>query len=124
MMTMPHFLVVDDSSVIRKVARRICEELSFTVSEAEDGQQALDICRDAMPDVILVDWSMPVMDGYEFMRELRKMDGGKHPKVIFCTAENDVALVARAMRAGADDHLLKPFDKEIIESKLHEVGVL
>jgi two-component system chemotaxis response regulator CheY len=121
---MLHFMVVDDSSVIRKVARRICEEFDFTVSEAEDGQQALALCQDAMPDAILVDWSMPVMDGYEFVRALRKLEGGQRPKVLFCTTENDVPLVARAMRAGADEHLLKPFDKEIIQTKLHDVGLL
>lgn len=121
---MPSFLVADDSSVIRKVVRRICEDLGFTVSEAEDGKEALSLCRRAMPDVVLVDWNMPEMDGYEFVRELRQLDGGQHPKVIFCTTENDVAQVARAMRAGADDHLLKPFDKDIIQAKLQEVGFL
>lgn len=121
---MTHCLIVDDSSVIRKVARRICEDLDLTVSEAEDGQQALDLCRRAMPDAILLDWSMPVMDGYDFLRALRKEDNGKKPKVVFCTTENDVAAIARAMRCGADDYMLKPFDKDIIEAKFQEVGIL
>ena len=60
---MKHCLVVDDSAVIRKVARRILEGLSFRISEAEDGEQALAACRADMPDAVLLDWNMPVMDG-------------------------------------------------------------
>jgi CheY-like chemotaxis protein len=59
-------LVVDDSSVIRKVARRILEGLDFQIIEAEDGEKALDACKRGLPDAILLDWNMPVMDGYEF----------------------------------------------------------
>ncbi len=121
---MPHFMVVDDSTVIRKVVRRICEGLSFQVSEAEDGQQALALCRETMPDGVMVDSSMPVMDGLEFVKSLRQMQGGDKPKVIFCLTEYNVAQVGRAMRAGANDHLLKPFDKEVIEAKLQQVGLL
>lgn len=121
---MTHCLIVDDSSVIRKVARRICEDFRFTVSEAEDGQQALEICRRSMPDAIILDWSMPVMDGYEFLRALRQEDGGDKPKVVFCTTENDVSQIARAKHAGADDYMLKPFDKDIVEAKFQEVGLL
>src|SRR5436305_15066822 len=65
-------LVVDDSSVIRKVARRILEGLDFKITEAEDGQQALEQCRGAMPDAVLLDWNMPVMDGYDFLKALRQ----------------------------------------------------
>ena len=121
---MGYCLVVDDSSVIRKVARRILEDLDFTVNEAEDGQQALDACRRNMPDVIFLDWSLPVMSGLDFLATLRKEEGGKKPKVVFCAAENDVAQIARAMRAGADEYILKPFDRELVEAKLQEVGAL
>jgi len=78
-------LVVDDSSVIRKVARRILEGLEFQIAEAEDGEQALDICRNRMPDAVLLDWNMPKMDGYEFLRVLRRLPDGDRPKVVFCT---------------------------------------
>jgi two-component system chemotaxis response regulator CheY len=122
---MKQCLVVDDSSVVRKVARRIMEDLDFTVSEAEDGAQALEMCRETMPDLILLDWSMPVMDGVEFLAKLRQTEsGGDRPKVVFCTSENDVAQIAKAMRAGADDFLMKPFDRELVEAKLQEVGAL
>src|ERR1700716_1866990 len=117
-------LVVDDSSVIRKVARRILEGLEFQISEAEDGEQALDACRVQMPDAGLRDWNMPKMDGYEFLRALRRLPHGDRPKVVFCTTENDVAHIARALHAGANEYIMKPFDKDIVEAKFQEVGLL
>ncbi|MGY4343318.1 CheY-like chemotaxis protein [Bradyrhizobium sp. LM2.9] len=92
-------LVVDDSSVIRKVARRILEGLDFQILEAEDGEKALEACKRGLPDAVLLDWNMPVMDGYEFLGHLRRMPGGDQPKVVFCTTENDVAHIgARTAR--------------------------
>jgi two-component system chemotaxis response regulator CheY len=117
-------LIVDDSSVIRKVARRILEGLDFQISEAEDGQEALEACREKMPDAILLDWNMPRMDGYEFLRMLRRLPDGDRPKVVFCTTENDVAHIARALHAGANEYIMKPFDREIVEAKFQEVGLL
>jgi two-component system chemotaxis response regulator CheY len=117
-------LVVDDSSVIRKVARRILEGLEFQIVEAEDGEQALDVCRSQMPDAVLLDWNMPKMDGYEFLRVLRRLPDGDHPKVVFCTTENDVAHIARALHAGANEYIMKPFDREIVEAKFQEVGLI
>ena len=117
-------LVVDDSSVIRKVARRILEGLDFQIVEAEDGQKALEVCKRAMPEAVLLDWNMPVMDGFEFMVHLRKLPGGDVPKVVFCTTENDVAHIARALHAGANEYIMKPFDKEIVEAKFQEVGLI
>ncbi|MCY1704873.1 response regulator [Pannonibacter sp. SL95] len=121
---MKQCLVVDDSSVIRKVARRILEDLQFQITEAEDGQQALDACRNSMPDAILLDWNMPVMDGLEFLTSLRREPGGEKPIVVFCTTENDVAHIARAIRAGANEYIMKPFDREIVEAKFQEVGLI
>ena len=117
-------LVVDDSSVIRKVARRILEGLDFKIVEAEDGQQALEQCRAALPDAVLLDWNMPVMDGIAFLVALRKEQGGNAPKVIFCTTENDVEHITRAITAGANEYIMKPFDRDIIEAKFHEVGLI
>ena len=121
---MKHCLVVDDSSVIRKVARRILEGRDVKVSEAENGESALALCRQAMPDGVLLDWSMPVMDGFEFLAQLRSLPGGDAPKVVFCTIENDVAQITRAMRAGADEYVMKPFDGDVITKKFAEVGIL
>ena len=121
---MKQVLVVDDSNVIRKVAKRILESLQFQTSEAEDGRKALTACTSLMPDAILLDWNMPVMDGFEFLRELRKLPGGMKPKVVFCTTENDVAHIARAIHAGADEYIMKPFDKQIVQSKFEEIGLI
>ena len=117
-------VVVDDSSVVRKVARLVLEGLDFQVAEAENGESALTLCRQAMPDGVLLDWAMPVMDGHEFLRQLRQLPGGDHPKVVFLTIENDVAQVARAFRAGANECLLKPFDRDQMTAKLKEVGLV
>jgi two-component system, chemotaxis family, chemotaxis protein CheY len=117
-------LVVDDSKVIRMVARRILETLDFEISEATDGQEALDACLSEMPDAILLDWNMPVMNGIDFLRNLRVSDGGNTPVVVFCTTENDMSHIVEAMKAGANEYIMKPFDKEIIEAKFTQVGLL
>ena len=115
-------LVVDDSSVVRKVARRFLEDLDFVVDEAEDGQEAFDKCASEMPDSILLDWNMPIMSGLEFLKQLRAYEGGDKPRVVFCTTENDVGHIAMALKAGANEYMMKPFDREILESKFNEVG--
>ncbi len=115
-------LIVDDSAVIRKVARRILESANLAVSDAEDGESALALCMTMMPDVILLDWTMPKMDGYAFLKALRASPGGDHPKILFCTTENDVGAIARALHGGADEYIMKPFDRDILITKLEQVG--
>jgi len=122
-MNMRSCLVVDDSKVIRKVARHILETLDFSVDEAEDGRQALDRCEASLPDVILLDWNMPVMSGMEFLRALRQSSVTTQPKVVFCTTENDIAHIRAAIDAGADEYVMKPFDRDTLRSKLQIVGV-
>ena len=117
-------LVVDDSKVIRMVARKMLEDLDFEVEEAEDGQQALDACQQKMPDAILLDWNMPVMSGIDFLRILRKTSGGDAPIVVFCSTENDMKHIQEAMGAGANEYIMKPFDSEIIQTKFTQVGLL
>ena len=115
-------LIVDDSRVIRKVSRHILETLGFAVEEAENGQEGLNHCVAQMPDVVLLDWNMPVMTGIEFIIQLRKQPGGDKPKVVFCTTENDVAHIREAISAGADEYVMKPFDHETLQIKLQLVG--
>ena len=117
-------LIVDDSRIIRKVARRIVEGLGLEVDECADGAEALSFCAGMMPEVILLDWSMPVMDGMTFLRRLRELPGGEKPKILFCTIETRADRIAEALEAGADDYVMKPFDGEILQSKLAEVGVV
>jgi two-component system chemotaxis response regulator CheY len=119
---MKHCLIVDDSRVIRKVSRHILEALGFTADEAENGSDALERCGETMPDVILLDWNMPVMSGIEFITRLRRTPGGDKPKVVFCTTENDVAHIREAIDAGADEYVMKPFDHETLQIKLQLVG--
>ncbi len=121
---MKRCLVVDDSKVIRKVARRILEELNFEIDEAVDGQDALDACHRNLPDVVLLDWNMPVMDGLEFLKALRATESFVQPIVVFCTTENDMSHIRTAIEAGANEYIMKPFDREIIEAKFIQVGVL
>jgi two-component system, chemotaxis family, chemotaxis protein CheY len=116
-------LVVDDSKVIRKVARHILETLNFSVDEAEDGREALTRCDASMPDVILLDWNMPVMGGMEFLRALRQSGAPDQPKVVFCTTENDLSHIRAAIEAGADEYVMKPFDRETLHAKLQIVGL-
>ncbi len=121
---MKYCLIVDDSKVIRMVARKILQELEFETDEAADGKVALQACRKKMPDVVLLDWNMPVMDGIDFLRELRGLPGGETPKVIFCTTENDIEHIQEAIDAGANEYIMKPFDSEIIQAKFAQVGLL
>ena len=121
---MKQCLVVDDSRVVRKVARRIAEDLGFSCTEAEDGKQAYEACQKSMPDAILLDWNMPVMSGIEFLEKLRQMENGMHPKVIFCTTENNIGHIQRAIQAGANEYIMKPFDSEIIQIKFSQIGLL
>jgi two-component system chemotaxis response regulator CheY len=117
-------LVVDDSRVVRKVARRILEDLGVEVAEASDGVEALAWVRTAMPDFILLDWNMPVMNGMEFLKALRAEPGGQVPRVIFCSVENDLDRIREALDGGACEYIMKPFDGDIVASKLALAGVL
>jgi two-component system chemotaxis response regulator CheY len=117
-------LVVDDSRVIRKVARRVLEDIGFSIAEASDGLEALAWCRTQMPDAVLLDWNMPVMTGIDFLKHLRDEPGGAAPKVVFCTVENDVERIREALACGADEYIMKPFDGDILVAKFAEVGLV
>ena len=122
---MKNCLVVDDSKVIRKVARHILESLDMNVSEACDGREALDHCENQVPDVVLLDWNMPVMSGMEFLGAFNDLDYGheERPRVVFCTTENSIDHIRAAIEAGADEYVMKPFDRETLEGKLQLVGI-
>ena len=117
-------LVIDDSRVIRKVTCRILQDLSFETLEAENGAAALMICRQKMPDAVLLDWSGPPLTGIDFLKALRGQTRGNHPVVVLCTTENDASRISEALEAGADEFVIKPFDREILEAKLMEVGLV
>ncbi|MFM2148482.1 MAG: hypothetical protein RLZZ187_788 [Pseudomonadota bacterium] len=117
-------LVVDDSRVVRKAARRVLEGFGFSVQEAADGQEALTACRTALPDFVLLDWNMPVMDGLSFLRAVRAEHGEAKPLVMLCTTENTQEKILQALEAGAQEYVMKPFDAEILGGKLLQLGLL
>ena len=97
----------------------------FAVQEAEDGALALvGLPRTDMPDAILLDWNMPVMNGIEFLRALRAEFGPDNPAVLFCTSENDMAFIEQAIEAGAQEFIMKPFDESILLDKFGQVGLV
>ena len=116
-------LVVDDSRTIRSIARRILEANHFEVTEAANGQLALEACRTGLPDCVLLDWNMPVMNGMEFLRALRAEFGAEHPVVVVCTTETELHRILEALASGAQEYIMKPFDTEILMSKLAQVGL-
>lgn len=121
---MKRCLIVDDSRIIRRVARRIMEDLGFKTEEAVDGAKAIDSVKVSMPEMVLLDWEMPNLSGLGFVSALRKLPGGDHPKVVFCAIENDIEHIEQALDAGADEYIMKPFDGEIVRAKLEIIGLL
>lgn len=117
-------LIVDDSRVIRKVARQIFEMIGYNCDEAENGQAALEICKTKLPGLILLDWNMPVMNGLDFLRAMRLLPGGDEPIVVFCTIENDLPHIQQALAAGSNEYIMKPFDADIIKGRLELLGLL
>jgi two-component system, chemotaxis family, chemotaxis protein CheY len=118
---MPNVLIVDDSPVVRKVARRILEGMNFRATEASNGAEALTACSLSMPDAMFVDACMPEIDGFEFVRRVRKLPGGHDPRIVFCMSDNNIAQIARAAHAGANEFMLKPFDRDGLAAKFADL---
>lgn len=121
---MKECLIVDDSATIRKITRKILEDLGFSCAEAEDGAVAAEHCKKSMPDIIILDWNMPNVSGIEFLQILRSMQNGTDPKVLFCTTESGMDFIRKGMSLGADEYIMKPFDKSLIEMKFVQLGLL
>jgi two-component system chemotaxis response regulator CheY len=121
---MNNALIVDDSRIVRRFARTALEALGFTCLEAGNGLEALSACRMTMPDLVLLDWEMPVLDGLGFATALRAEPNGGAPKILFCTTHSDISHIERALAAGSDEYVMKPFDREILELKLRDLGLV
>lgn len=121
---MKYCLIVDDSKVVRSVAKKIINELGFQTGEAENGLLAFKACQEKMPDAILLDWNMPEQSGIDFLKDLRKAPGGDKPIVIFCTTENDLNFIMQALENGANEYIMKPFDLEIVKTKFQQAGLI
>ena len=114
-------LVVDDSSVIRKVARHILEGSKYHVTEAENGEQALEEFKKIpTPDVILLDWHLPLLGAMDVIRRIRAIGAGKLTRIIYCTTENDPDDISKAFAMGADDYLMKPFTRDELLAKIQD----
>lgn len=117
-------LVVDDSKVIRKFVRNMMTELCFDVDEAENGQDGLYCLEKKQYDLILLDWNMPIMNGLEFIKKFKNDYANLNTKVIFCTTENEIEKIKSALDSGANEYIMKPFDIEILRSKLAQCGII
>lgn len=115
-------LVVDDFEVIRKVARRIIEQLGYVVTEAGNASDAIDQCQTELPDLIIVDWSLPDIDAIELIAAIRAEDTDRPPVIIYLVTENDPVMLNKALKAGANDYLFKPFDRETMQMKIAELS--
>ena len=117
-------LVVDDSTAIRRVVSSLFNELGFSVDEAPTGLQAVEYCKARTPDVVMLDWNMPVMDGITCLRTLRSMDMPERPVVVMCTTESQIAKIQEALEAGADEYIMKPFNRDVLFDKLAQLGLV
>jgi two-component system, chemotaxis family, chemotaxis protein CheY len=124
MNTPPLCLVVDDSRVIRRVAVDMLKSLGFGVAEAEHGLAAVEFCRTRVPDFILLDWNMPEMDGITCLRALRAMNLAPRPRVVMCTTESGMPKICEALDAGADEYIMKPYDRDVLLDKLDQLGLM
>jgi two-component system chemotaxis response regulator CheY len=120
-----HALVVDDSRAMRSILARLMTGLGFEVSQAGDGAQALSVLEEGVrPDVILVDWNMPVMDGLTFIKTVRGREDLRDISLMMVTTESEQAQIVRALAAGAHEYVIKPFSDEVIAEKLALLGLV
>ena len=117
-------LVVDDSRAMRMVLRRIVADVGFEVIEAADGRQALDVLDREIPDVALVDWNMPVMDGLSFVTAARGRKEARGMTIMMVTTESEHGQIVRALAAGAHEYLIKPFTADALIDKLRFLGLV
>ena len=119
----PLCLVVDDSRVIRRMATDILKSMGLRTAEAEHGLRAVEFCQKMVPDMVLLDWNMPEMDGITCLRALRAMELEPRPLVVMCTTENSVSKIREALESGADEYIMKPYDREVLLDKLVQLGL-
>jgi two-component system chemotaxis response regulator CheY len=122
-------MIIDDSRAMRSILRRIVTNLGYETLEAGDGQQALDLLEQAtaageVPDLCLVDWNMPVMDGYTFITRVRANRDWRQVTLMMVTTESEQGQIVKALAAGAHEYVIKPFTPEAIVEKLDLLGLL
>ena len=121
---MPSCLIADDSKVMRMLLGKIMENFGYTVSEAEDGEDLLEQCGQSMPDIIISDWSLPLVDGIDALYKIRSDRKITQPIFLFCSYLKDTDIIKQALAGGADDFSMRPFDEDIIASKLKIIKIM
>jgi two-component system chemotaxis response regulator CheY len=122
---MPKALIVDDSRAMRIIMSRILKDLGFEISEAGNGQEAIDsLDKNPECNIVLCDWNMPVMNGLDMVRNLRAQERFAVIRICMVTTETEAAQMTKALEAGANAYVMKPFTKEVIEAKLRSLGVV
>jgi two-component system chemotaxis response regulator CheY len=117
-------MVVDDSRAMRGILRRMLEESGYQVREASHGREALDRLRAGeQVDLVLVDWNMPEMNGYDFVTAIRSDAAFASLRLVMVTTETELHQVQRALEAGANEYVMKPFTREVLVEKLALVGL-
>lgn len=121
---MPSCIVADDSKIMRMLLSKIMENFGYTVDEAEDGEDLLEQCAKNMPDLIISDWQLPLIDGIDVLYKIRSDKKVKQPVFMFCSYQKDRDIMEQAVAGGADDFIMRPFDEDIIASKLKMIRFL
>lgn len=117
-------LVIDDSRVVRSILRHMLGELGFQVQEASNGREGIDaLGRGSAPDVVFVDWNMPVMNGLEFVCAVRSDASRAELPLVMVTTESEMESVSKALEVGASEYIMKPFDRDIVREKLQILGI-
>ena len=120
-----HALIIDDSKTMRSILRRIVTELGFEISEAGNGQEALDQLEAGLvPDICLIDWNMPLMDGYTFVTRVRSDERWRNVTLMMVTTESEHGQIVRALAAGAHEYVIKPFTPDAIIEKMELLGLV
>lgn len=122
-------MIIDDSRAMRSILRRIVTDLGFETSEAGHGQEALDLLEAAevtqtIPELCLIDWNMPVMDGYTFIQRVRANPRWRNITLMMVTTESEQGQIVRALAAGAHEYVIKPFTPDAIVDKLDMLGLV
>jgi two-component system chemotaxis response regulator CheY len=119
-----HILIVDDSRTMRRILQRILESADHTTDQAGNGQEALHLLQETagsglpLPDAVLIDWNMPVMDGLTLVREIRADPAIQDLTLLMCTTESEPGQIESALEAGVNEYLIKPFTAESVLTKL------
>lgn len=117
-------IIADDSNVIRMLLSKVMNNFGYDVTEAENGEELLRLCTSNMPNLIICDWQLPLIDGIDVLLKIRSDKKLKQPAFIFCSYIKDVDVISYALKSGADDFIMRPFDEDIIASKLKIIKVL